>query len=161
MNKQASVICCFPGVGALEFEKKYRYKRNTNKAIKGHLRILNMMGMFEDGKRYVDFLEGLLNGGPDIILSDTQLKVLDILNERKIEHYIVYPSIELKEEYIRRYISNGNSFQHIQHMQKAWYTGIRSIEERIREDFTTLIPLHEGEYLTDIFKNANLNNWRV
>ena len=83
----------------------------------------------------------------DCILISTNPVGLKELNRQGIKVTLVYPRIECKREYLRRYIYRGSSDDFINMLDKEWENWL--IELQLL-DFINHIILEKGQYLSDI-----------
>lgn len=145
--KSTVIIAGFPGIG-----KSHLFKEKMKDKI-----ILDsdssMFSKLEDGEHNPDFPLNYIKhikeniGVADIILVSTHEQVRRLLEKEYILYNIVYPSIELKEEYIDRYKNRNNTEEFISILDKMWDNWIRDIE---CEKFPYLYKLNQGEYLGDV-----------
>lgn len=83
----------------------------------------------------------------DYILVSSYDNVRKVLMERGLDYALVYPAIELKEEYIERYKNRGDSEGFVNFIGENWGGFIRAIED---ETFPELIKLEAGQYMSDV-----------
>lgn len=88
-------------------------------------------------KNNIGFVDNILISSHDVVRKALEENNINIL---------VYPSIELKNEYIERYKSRGSSKDFIEHINNNWNKYILEIE---KETFPKLIRLEAGQYLRD------------
>lgn len=151
--KKTKVISAFPGAG------KTFYTNNSD----------NIFGVFdsdsssyswieEDGTRirnplfpmnYIEHIKGLI-GVADIIFVSSHDVVRQGLRQAGIDYTLVYPSRDIKEEYVQRYIDRGNNEHFVETLQEKWDIFIDEIEQ---ETFPSLIQLKAGQYLADVINN--------
>lgn len=81
------------------------------------------------------------------VLITTYGEVLNELNKRNIEYYLVYPKRELKEEYRNRAIKRGSDKDFIEGFFSRWDT---HIDDCIKNKNKNKIVLNENEYLSDV-----------
>lgn len=111
----------------------------------------------EDGnntkERHPDFPNNYMQhikeniGKVDYILVSSHDVVREALKDNEINYTLVYPSIELKDEYIERYKNRGNNEGFINFISNSWDNFITDIE---KETFPTKIKLSECQYLSDV-----------
>ena len=97
--KDTQIISGFPGVGKSNFFKK------------SDLKVLDSDDSLFDKRDFPDnYINHIKNfiGKVDYILISSHDVVRRALEEHNIEYVLVYPSIELKEEYLERYKNRGN-----------------------------------------------------
>lgn len=83
----------------------------------------------------------------DYVLITTHGDVLHELNKRKIKYYLVYPEIELKEEYKKRAIKRKSNQDFIEGFFSRWDT---HINDCIKNPNKNKIILQENQYLSDV-----------
>lgn len=83
----------------------------------------------------------------DYVLITTYGEILNELNKRNIEYYLVYPKRELKEEYRNRAIKRDSDKDFIEGFFSRWDT---HIDDCIKNKNKNKIVLNENEYLSDV-----------
>lgn len=83
----------------------------------------------------------------DYVLITTYGDVLHELNKRRIKYYLVYPKIELKEEYKKRAIKRKSSQDFIEGFFSRWDI---HINDCIKNPNKNKIVLQENQYLSDV-----------
>lgn len=144
--KNTKVISGFPGVGKSVLFRSDGYNSLDSDS--------SMFSWIEEGVRHPDFPNNYMNhikeniGKVDYIFVSSHDIVRDALKENNIEYILVYPSIDLKDEYIKRYTDRGNNEGFINFIGANWDKFITDIE---KETFPKLIELGSHEYLSDVF----------
>lgn len=147
-HREAKVISGFPGIGKttlfnaeneLEFldsdstnfswEDKEKTKRNQNWP-----------------QNYIEHLSEKKSQADAVFVSSHDA-VRNALRQSGIPFVLVYPSLEMKEEYIQRYKDRGSNEKFIQLLDQNYE---KWIEELMRQDGCTHIVLQPGEYLSDV-----------
>lgn len=82
----------------------------------------------------------------DIIFVSTHKAVRDALREEGIKYYLVYPDIDLKQEWINRFVKRGNTFDFIKLQTENWEKFIGELEE---ETFPNKIILMTNDGIID------------
>ncbi|MEI2465039.1 hypothetical protein [Niallia taxi] len=145
--KSTRVISGFPGVGKSELFKSDRYNALDSDS--------SSFSWVREGVRHPDFPNNYMEhikeniGNVDYIFVSSHDIVREALRENGIEYTLVYPSIELKEEYLQRYIERGNNEGFISFISSSWDKFIEDIE---RENYPKLIKLGANEYLSNIIQ---------
>ena len=85
----------------------------------------------------------------DCVLITTYGDVLQELNRRNIKYCLVYPKIELKEEYRQRAIERKSDTSFIEGFFSRWDT---HINDCINNKNTNKIVLESNEYLSDVIE---------
>lgn len=141
------VISGFPAIG-----KSYiTYQNNGMKVIMDS--DSSLFSWIREGLRHPDFPNNYINhiksnvGKADYIFVSSHDVVRKALKENNINYTLVYPSIELKDEYIKRYKDRANHEDFIKFIDSNWNKFISDIES---ETFPKLIKLESGQYLKDV-----------
>ena len=115
-----------------------------NESIKAHADLI----LRENWQNF--FYEALLNAyrqSPDkLFVIPSESSVLAWLTEDRIPFLLVYPEVELKEEYRQRYLSRGNSPEFLRIFIGYWDAWMASV----RRSGGVHLELKQGEYLSDI-----------
>jgi hypothetical protein len=145
---RTKVIAGFPGIG-----KSVLFRENNGLTVLDS--DSSLFSWIEEGVRHPDFPNNYMEhikeniGKADIILVSSHDVVRKALEENEIEYTLVYPSVELKEEYIERYKRRGNNEGFINFISNNWENFIEDIE---RETFPDLIRLGSNEFLSDVLE---------
>jgi hypothetical protein len=141
---KTEVIAGFPGVG-----KSYFCAHNT------YLNIIDsdssLFSWISKGVRDPQFPDNYIEhiqkniGEVDVIPVSSHKVVREALQEHKIAYTVVYPNLELKDEYIQRYRDRGNDENFIHMIEQNWDNFIKDIEA---EAYPMKISLHAHEYLS-------------
>ena len=86
-------------------------------------------------------------GKVDYIFISTNPVGLKELHRNGISITLVYPKIELKEEYLNRYKDRGSPVEFIELLNKNWYDWITELHE---QTYCNQIELNSNEYLNDV-----------
>jgi len=138
------VICGFPGVGKTHFVDN---NMGSYKAIDSDS---SSYSWLSEGVRNPAFPENYIEhiksnvGKVGFIFVSTHKEVIDALDETGIKFELVYPDIELKDEYLKRFKDRGDDDSFIELMDKNWESFIGSLREREGVDKTVL---RSSEYL--------------
>lgn len=143
------VICGFSGIGKSTAEQKHRAIVDFESSIWSH--------SYENGYsigrnprfpiNYIDKLcEMIDNDEATFYLLSCHQEVRDELQRRGIEYIIVLPTVEQKNEYLKRWLKRGSSIEFIKLMNDKWEDMIKSCEE----DDAPKIYLSSGEYISDL-----------
>lgn len=144
--RRAAIISGFPGIGKTAFSGK-----------NGSLKILDsdssQFSWNKKGKRnpewpnnYLDHIRENLTEA-DVILVSTNDAVRSALKDAGIRFVLVYPSLEMKEEYIERYISRGSDQKFVELLRKNYETWI---QELMAQTGCRHVVLESGQYLSDV-----------
>lgn len=82
----------------------------------------------------------------DIFLLSCHQEVRDELKRRNIKYIIVLPTLNQRNNYLKRWLKRGSSIDFIYSMNNRWEYMIKSCED----DSAPKIYLDEGEYLSDV-----------
>lgn len=150
-NRNTKIISGFPAIGKSFFRKNSTLQvLDNDSSLFSHL--------YKDVP-HPDFPENYMRhtennvGRVHYILVSTHKDVREALNERKIDYTIVYPSIELKGEYIERMKTRGNTQSFINLIDSKWEEFINDIE---KETHPKLIKLESGQFLSDVLNVAQV-----
>jgi hypothetical protein len=148
---RTKVIAGFPGIGkSVLFNSDSDLKVLDSDSSHFSWAIIN-----GEKQRHPDFPNNYMEhikeyiGKADIILISSHDVVREALKENGIEYTLVYPSVELKEEYIERYKNRGNNEGFVNFISSNWENFIEDIE---KETFPDLIRLDSGEFLSDVLE---------
>lgn len=139
------VYSAFPGCG------KTTYFNTTNRNVLDSDSSKFDKKHFPDN--YIDHIErNVLDPKIDKILVSSHKDVRDALVARGIPFVLVYPSRELKDEYIQRYKDRGNNDAFIELLDKNWDTWMDEMDGMEAPKGQTLykVKLGSGQYLTDV-----------
>lgn len=145
----STIICGFSGIGKTTAEQKHRQILDMESS--------GYSNVFENGfvvsrnkdfpKNYIDKLEELIkNDEAYYYLLSCHEEVRNELKARGWQYIIVLPTIEQKNEYLKRWLKRGSPIEFIKSMNDRWEDMIKSCEE----DEAPKIYLDEHEYLSDI-----------
>lgn len=139
------VYSAFPGCG------KTTYFNTTNRNVLDSDSSKFDKKHFPDN--YIDHIErNVLDPNVDKILVSSHKDVRDALVARGIPFVLVYPSRELKGEYIQRYKDRGNNDAFVELLDKNWDTWMDEMDGMEAPNGQTLykVKLGPGQYLTDV-----------
>ena len=133
------IVSAFPGCG------KSHLFRN-----KGEKKILDSdsstFDKSEFPQNYIEHIKSNI-GKADIILVSSHKVVRDALVNESISFTLVYPSRDIKDEYIQRYVDRGNDDKFVELLKNNWETWMDELE--VQSDCNK-VELKNGEYLSDI-----------
>ena len=143
MEKDTLVVSAFPGTG-----KSYYFKKNKSKTFK----ILDSDSSKFDKKyfpeNYIKHIQKNI-GKADIIFVSSHKEVRNALVENEINFILVYPDIDLKEEYLERYKQRGSTKSFIKLLDTNWINWISELEQ---QKFVDHYVLNKNEYIYDVFR---------
>lgn len=143
--KNTKIISGFPAIG-----KSY-LTQNTELIVLDS--DSSNFSWIKEGERHPDFPNNYIQhikeniGKADYILVSSHDIVRKALKENNIEYILVYPSKELKGEYLERYQVRGNDEKFITFINSNWDKFIDDIES---ETFPRLLKLESREFLEDV-----------
>lgn len=155
MNKKSIIISAFPAVG-----KSYLYDNQDKLNIKvsdSDSSKFSWIPNTTPKERNPDFPNNYIQhikdikGKYDLILVSSHKNVRDSLIENNLPFIIVYPSKELKEEYMKRYKQRGNDKQFIDMMDKNFESFVDEIDS-ITSPLVQKVKLTTPKYLSDVIK---------
>jgi len=97
-------------------------------------------------KNYLDHIASNIDKNDAVFIS-THKEVRDALTAAGIPFTLVYPSLEMKEEYIQRYLDRGNNPQFVELLKQHYETWIT---ELMAQKGCTHVVLGQGQYLSDV-----------
>ena len=143
------VICGFSGIGKSTAEQKHRQIIDFESSGWSHI----WENGFEVGRNprfptnYVGKLCEMIDGDvATFYLLSCHKEVREELQHRGIDYIIVLPTVEQKNEYLKRWLKRGSSIEFIKRMNDKWEDMIKSCEE----DNAPKIYLSSGEYISDL-----------
>ena len=83
----------------------------------------------------------------DFVFITTYGDVLQVLNERGIEYTLIYPKMELKEEYRQRAIARGSDDEFVNGFFSRWEKHINDCE---KNKVPKRIILESNQFLSDV-----------
>jgi hypothetical protein len=138
-SKATMVISAFPGCG------KSHLFRN-----KGEKKILDSdSSTFDKSQFPQNYIEHIKSniGGVDIILVSSHKEVRDALVNQGINFTLVYPNMDIKDEYIQRYIDRGNDGKFVDLLKQNWENWVGELDQ---QSGCEKIKLDSGQYLSDV-----------
>jgi hypothetical protein len=141
--KETKVISGFPGIGKSVLTKQ------------SNLTVLDsdssQFSWIEKGVRNPDFPNNYMNhikeniGKADYILVSSHDNVRQALKDNQIDYTIVYPSVDLKDEYMDRYAGRGNDEKFINFIGTNWDKFLSDIQE---DSYPKHVCLSKGQFLS-------------
>ena len=134
------IISAFPGCG----------KSHLFRVAGEQIKILDSdSSKFDKDHFPANYIEHIKNniGKADIILVSSHKVVRDALVENGIDFTLVYPSKDIRDEYINRYISRGNTSAFVTLLNENWESWI---SECVNQEGFDKIELNENEYLSNV-----------
>lgn len=139
MDKRTVLLSAFPGTG------KSHFFRETDK------KVLDSDSSTFDKKdfpaNYIKHIKENL-GKVDVILISSHKEVRDALVEAGLHFNLVYPEIELKDDYISRYEERGSDEKFIDLISNNWDDWISEMEDQSNAKH---IRLGKGKFISDLF----------
>jgi hypothetical protein len=144
---QTKVICGFPGVG-----KTYYRKHSSRNVLDSDSSTFSWL---QPGVRnpefpanYMDHIQEALDYAPDdncIVLVSSHAVVREALHKARIPFTLVYPDINSKEEYLKRYADRGSDDSFVKLLDTNWNEWIKQMQEEKDCEHIVMLP---GEHLT-------------
>lgn len=143
------IICGFSGIGKSTAEQKHR--RILDMESSGwHYLLENGLIIGKNPKFPTNYIDRLI----ELIENDTAMfyllschkEVREELKTRGLDYIIVLPTVEQKNEYLKRWLKRGSPIEFIKLMNDRWEDMIKSCEE----DEAPKIYLSSGEYISDL-----------
>lgn len=142
------IVSAFPGTG-----KSY-FKRNSEiKVLDSDSRRFSWTKGVRNPKfpqNYVEHIKKQM-GKVDIIMVSTHKDVRDLLIQNDLSFNLIYPNLELKDEYLARYKKRRNKKTFIDMMEENWE---KFINQLIAQEGCQHIVLDSGEYVYDVLWGA-------
>lgn len=156
------IVSGFPGVG-----KSYLYQHQEEFGIKVLDSDSSKFSWLKDNEgnntkvrnpdfpnNYIEYIvEACKEGSTDVIMVSTHKIVLNALYDHHFSPIVMYPSIELKEEYIERYKARGNNEKFVKFISDNWDNFITSIDNDCRFN---RYKLKAGQFMKDI----DVTDWK-
>jgi len=144
------VISGFPGIGeSTLFENSgvcsYSDSDSTNFSWKDSSK---QQRNPEWPKNYIDHIRSSTSKN-DALFVSTHKETRDALKSSGVPFVLVYPSLEMKEEYIQRYIDRGSDEKFIELLRnnyESWVT------ELMTQEGCKHVVLKPGQYLSDVME---------
>lgn len=161
INKDTVVISGFPGIGKTYAQQhssgivldsdssRFSWARNADGTVKIDANGTKLRHP-EFPKNYMEHIKGNI-GKADIIYVSSHDNVREALNKAKIPHVLVYPSYEMKEEMVQRYIDRGSSKGFVELIKNNWDNFISGMK---KDPCPNKIELKPGEFLADVIEKA-------
>lgn len=143
---ETRIIVGFPGVGKTTFFEQNRQFKCADSDSSRFSWVAPGLRNPEFPQNYIEHIKASI-GRFDLIFVSSHDLVRKALKDERIPYYVVYPSKDLKDEYIQRYVKRGNQESFVRLLEDHFEEFIDSIEQ---DDYPTLIPLQSGEYLADV-----------
>jgi hypothetical protein len=143
------VICGFSGIGKSTAEQKHRSIIDFESSGWSHSwhNGINIGKNPAFPQNYIDKLTELINKDEaTFYLLSCHKEVREELKKRGIDYIIVMPTIDQKNEYLKRWLKRGSPIEFINVMNARWEDMIKSCEE----DDAPKIYLSDGEYISDL-----------
>lgn len=110
---------------------------------------------------HIDYLNHIIAniGVADIIFVSSHEIVRKILVDNEVFHYVFYPSLDMKDEMVQRYVERNNSAEFInmiRHNYEKFINGIINLSNTSKYELG--IQLNKGEYILD---RINLDTMEV
>ena len=133
------VVSAFPGCG-----KSHLFRNKGDKKILDSDSSTFDKSQFPEN--YIKHIKSNI-GDVDIILVSSHKEVRDALVDKGIKFTLVYPNMDIKDEYIQRYIDRGNDGKFVELLKQNWKNWV---EELNQQSGCEKIKLDSGRYLSDV-----------
>jgi hypothetical protein len=138
-NKKAKVISAFPGCGKTHF-----FKNNKGKVVLGS--DSSTFDKSDFPRNYIEHIKENLDSA-DIIMVSSHKDVREALVKNGIDFTLVYPNIELKDQFVERYIERGSPESFVELLGNNWDVWV---SETMNQEGCDRVELKSGEYLSDV-----------
>lgn len=102
---------------------------------------------------YIEHIKKGIKEGVDIIFVSSHREVREALWRAGIKYALIYPNIELKNEYLKRYKERGNTPEFISLLDKNWHNWIM--------DFSYCPSNPKFELSSGEFINSDIIDWML
>lgn len=143
MKFKSKIVAAFPGTG------KSTYFRENERCLDSDSSNFSWI-VDENGIKtrnpefplnYIEHIkENMINDEIDWIFISSHKEVRDLLIENEIPYYLVFPNVELKEEYLYRYIMRGSPQSFVDLLDSKWEEWLGECEE-LESEFVRKIEL--------------------
>lgn len=142
------VVCGFSGVGKTTAEQKKKNIFDFESSIYSHIWL---DGELQPDKTFPkNYIDAVLNRCSEytgeIYLLSCHQEVRDELKRRGVGYIIIMPTLDQKNEYLKRWLQRGSSIGFIKSMEERWEEMIKSCEN----DDAPKIYLKENEHIIDV-----------
>jgi hypothetical protein len=127
------IICGFAGIGKSYFAKRTRSVDLESTPFNKNWEIYSNVAIH------------MSNNGYNVLLS-CHKEIRDMLRSKEIKFITVMPDVNLKEEYIQRYMDRFNTIEFIKLMTENFEKFITEIKENEKN----IVILKSNEYLIDV-----------
>lgn len=124
---QSMIVCAFPGTG-----KSYYCNVNVDYMPQGFA-IDSDSSKFDKSnfpENYIAHIKEKITEGYARIFVSSHFSVREALVLHNIPFVLIYPSLELKEEYLERYKNRGNNENFILQVSKNWENWIEELKNQ-------------------------------
>lgn len=146
-ERETKIISGFPGVGKSVLTQGSKHLTLDSDS--------SQFSWIEEGVRHPDFPNNYMAhikeniGKADYILVSSHDNVRQALKKHDIFYTVVYPHIDLKDEYLERYRHRGNDEKFVEFIGYNWRTFIKEIEN---DPYPRHLRLPSGKYLSDVIQ---------
>lgn len=137
--KKTTIVSAFPGCG-----KSYASKNHPDKEISDS--DSSKFDKSDFPANYIKHIKSLI-GKKDIVFVSSHKDVREALVKNNIKFALVYPTIEQKDTYIKRYIERGSLDAFVKLISDNWNAWIK---EMYAQQDCYHHTLSEGKYMNDI-----------
>lgn len=153
------IISAFPGVGKTTLNKKYENIIDLESSIYKYLFDKEVSELEIEARKALpreknpeypnNYLKAIKEATKqyDIVLTSCGPDIRNGLKKEKMDFIIVYPGIECKDEYRKRYKSRGNHEKFVNHVMNNFEIWIKNFDN---DDTLTKIKMTKGETLEDV-----------
>lgn len=144
--KHTKVISGFPGIGKSYVTKEY----GEDLALDSDS---SSFSWTNAETRHPDFPDNYIShiksniGKVNYILVSSHKVVRDALRENHIPYTLIYPSTELKDEYLQRYKDRGGDDKFVEFISTNWS---KFISDMRNETYPDHVVLKKNQYLVDV-----------
>lgn len=104
-----------------------------------------MFNKTEFPENYIQHIKQKINENYSIIFVSSHKEVRDALVLNNLEFTLIYPNINLKQEYIQRYIQRGSSESFVKLLKNNWELWIQELQQNCKH-----IELKSNQFISNI-----------
>ena len=154
-RKDTKVISAFAGCGKSSYHKENPETTLDSDSIKFSWLVDDKGNKVRDPdfpSNYIDNIKQNI-GKYDIIFVSQHENVRDMLSKNDIVYYLVYPEINMKDEYLKRYKERGNDTDFIKLLDTNWDKWITDLDN-LKEDgsFIRMKMTKDCPYITNVIE---------
>lgn len=150
---RTKIVCGFPGVGKSWLLVNHR-GCSCSDSDSGNFSWQNQAEKIRHPEWPNNYIAHLTEkqGEVEVVFGSTHKEVREALVSTGMHFFLVYPSLNMKQEYIQRYIARGNAPAFVKLLEQNYEDWIKELSE---QRGCTHIVLQPGQYLADVLDQVN------